>query len=408
MAKDDVRIGQNTDTRRGYLRAVGDFCTAADGQVVKPKTMLSMASEVYLNGGKDPKSYGILGFVYFEVHNKQSVDHKISANDCKTYLSRLSEKRSGTSCYGENNGDTKGGTWQVGNEAISYHALANSLPPNQDALNKLFTGPALEALSVNKGSGSPLDPWPLDLQTSILPTSCHSHNDYEKAIPLWSALAAGCSAIETDVWLQNGEAILGHNGPERGRLLLKQYVEPLRKILDHNNRGATTRVGLYKAKPGHSVTLMVDFKSSGDDTLAAVVKALEPLRQGGYLSSVVDGKFVERQITVVASGSSNFDRFVSGSGIPNRDVFYDAKLDAWDARYSTTNSQYASANLKSQGGWDKAEAKVREQVNKAHAVGLKVRYYDLPSTDYWERLANIGVDRLNADDMSETARLPRL
>jgi hypothetical protein len=40
------------------------FCSAANGQQVNPSGYISMATEVFLNGGKDPATYGILGFVY--------------------------------------------------------------------------------------------------------------------------------------------------------------------------------------------------------------------------------------------------------------------------------------------------------------------------------------------------------
>lgn len=64
MPKDDVTIAQGTDTRRGYAKAVQAFCAAANGKTVKPDGYLSMATEVFLNGGKDPKVNGVLGFVY--------------------------------------------------------------------------------------------------------------------------------------------------------------------------------------------------------------------------------------------------------------------------------------------------------------------------------------------------------
>ena len=56
-------IGAGTDTRRGYLSAVRDFCTTVDGLTVEAGGYLSMSTEVFLNGGKDPKVYGVLGFV---------------------------------------------------------------------------------------------------------------------------------------------------------------------------------------------------------------------------------------------------------------------------------------------------------------------------------------------------------
>ncbi|KAI2783412.1 hypothetical protein F4815DRAFT_349901 [Daldinia loculata] len=414
MPRDNVTIAQGTDTRSGYSTAVQTFCSAANGQTVKPSGYLSLATEVFLNDGKDPATYGVLGFVYFEVHNKESSDHTISIENCEKYLLALSAD--GGQCSGEQNHDTKGGTWQVGNNGVSYHALGNEIPPQQDAVNKLFSGSALGAQSVNKGSGPPLNPWPLDSVNSVKPTNCHSHNDYTRNIPVYSALSAGCIGIEADVWYSNGDVTIGHILPTPGRTLTVQYTQPLRAILDHNNGGSPGNVGLYKASPGQSVTLLVDFKTSDIQTLDAVVKALQPLRDGGYLSYLDGDKFVERQITVVASGSAPFDRISSGDGVPNRDVFYDAHVDQWDSRFTSQNSYYASADFEDAVGSPGSvndfsqdqKSTVQSQVEKAHSAGLKVRYYNLPGDYLWEPLAVLGVDRLNADDMYDTARLPRV
>jgi hypothetical protein len=313
--------------------------------------------------------------------------------------------------------------------------LANQVPPKQDAINKLFRGSALGTQSVNKGSGAPLNPWPLDSLGSVKPTNCHSHNDYERDIPLFSAMSAGCVAFEADVWLSGSDVIIGHILPTPGRTLKAQYVEPLRAILDHNNGGSPGSTGVYTSKPSQSVVLMIDFKTSDAKTLDAVVAALQPLRDGGYLSRVEGGKFVEKQVTVVASGSSSFDRINTGDGVPNRDIFYDAKVDGWNAKYNNLNSYYASADFKdaignpgSANSFTQAQKdKVRSQVEQAHSAGLKVRYCkliytlylmasnlqtcfsdNLPGEYMWEPLKELGVDRLNADDMSNTARLPRI
>lgn len=256
------------------------------------------------------------------------------------------------------------------------------MPPKQDAINKLFSGSALTTQSVSKGAAAPLNPWPFDSLDQVKPVAVHSHNDYTRNIPVFSAFSAGCAAIEADVFLSNGDVIIGHVFPTPGRTLRVQYTDPLRAILDHNNGGKPGDNGIYKSSPKQSITLLVDFKTSDAGTLDAVVKALQPLRDGNYLSRVVDGKFVERQVTVVASGNSDFDRINRGDGVPNRDVFYDAKLDQWDPKYNTLNSQYASANFKnavgnpsSAGAFTNAQKqKVREQVRNAHNAGLKVRY----------------------------------
>ncbi|KAJ2969294.1 hypothetical protein NQ176_g8742 [Zarea fungicola] len=111
MPRDDVAIGQGTDKRPGYASAVQTFCSAANGKTVKAGGFLSLATEVFLNGGKNPSQYGILGFVNFEVHNKIKSDHIISQADCIRYLNALSAD--GGKCSGAANKDTKGGTWQL-------------------------------------------------------------------------------------------------------------------------------------------------------------------------------------------------------------------------------------------------------------------------------------------------------
>lgn len=360
-------------------------------------------------------------------------------DSCKEYLNALSED--GGECSGSDHKDTKGGTWQVGDEDVSYHALGQPVPPKQDAINELVVSDVLEAQSVNKGSGAPLDPWPLDSLNSVHPTSCHSHNDYDQDIPLFSALSAGCAGVEIDVWYSNDDAEIGHTSPTSGRTMKAQYVDPIRAILDHNNGGSPGSNGVFSAEPNRSLDILVDFKTSDDETLDAVVAALQPLRDGGYLSYFDGSDFVEKQVTVSCSGNAPFDRIASGDGVPDRDVFYDAKVDEWDSKYSDQNSNYASANFKDAIGnpgsvdsfsQDQKDA-VSAQVGPAHDAGLLVRYCkkpkpshhmakpgvrrsmltfsaidELPGDYMWEPLAELGVDRLNADDLSDTARLARI
>lgn len=288
----------------------------------------------------------------------------------------------GGKCSGDTNADTKGGTWQVGNNGISYHALGNKLPPRQDAINKLFRGAALQTQSVNKGGSAPLSPWPFNSVDIVKPTTCHSHNDYDRDIPLFAAMSAGCIAFEADVWYMLGNLYIGHSLPTIGRTLKAQYVDPLRAILDHNNGGSPGNKGIYNAKSSQSVVLMIDFKTSDSRTLDLVNEALQPLRDGGYLSRIEGGKFVEKQVTIVASGSASFDRINTGDGVPSRDIFYDAKVDNWEEKYTSVNSYYASANFKNAVGnpgsvasfTDTQKDKVRSQVQQAHSAGLKVRY----------------------------------
>ncbi|RYO98566.1 hypothetical protein DL763_002096 [Monosporascus cannonballus] len=309
--------------------------------------------EVFLNGRKDRKTYGLLGYVCSKVRSKQASDHIVenkfftypitrgyvahcqAEEKCKEYLKKLLE--GGGRCYGPSNGDTKGGTWRVGDNAVSYHALGSKVPPREDALNKLYADAAISEQHVNR---------------------CD--------VPLFSALAAGCLAVQADVHLVGDDLEIGRNRPARGRTLGRRCVGPLPVILGHNGGGwSGGRAGDFGAKPDHG-----------------------PHADGGLQDY----------------GSAPIDRIASGDGIPSADVFYDADVNGLDGRdYRDTNSYYASVNNKGLSrkpsfGGDDEEAGCRS------SGGAILRQ----SESEWEKPIELGVDMLDADDMSNTARLPRI
>lgn len=73
MASNDVSIAGGGDTRKGFNTAVDDFCAEADGQVVEAGGYLSLATEVYVNAGKQPAEYGVIGYVYCEIFFSSSL-----------------------------------------------------------------------------------------------------------------------------------------------------------------------------------------------------------------------------------------------------------------------------------------------------------------------------------------------
>ncbi|KAH0421245.1 hypothetical protein CcaCcLH18_13548 [Colletotrichum camelliae] len=90
--------------------------------------------------------------------------------------------------------------------------------------------------------GKPIDGisrWLKEFTHSVVPRNCHSHNDYWRPYPLFSALAAGCVGVEADIWLSDDglDLLVGH---DRGslsseRTLQKMYLDPLVSILEHQN-----------------------------------------------------------------------------------------------------------------------------------------------------------------------------
>ncbi|EOD45275.1 putative rrna biogenesis protein [Neofusicoccum parvum UCRNP2] len=164
-----------------------------------------------------------------------------------------------------------------------------------------------------------------ELTRGITPIRCHSHNDYWRRVPLFDALAAGCTSVEADIWPADGLA-----SP------LSLYIDPITAILEHrsqaNGTGDARSPTVFDADDSTpaSLVLLLDFKDRSPALWAAVQAQLQPLRNRGWLTrwDRERGARVTRAVTVVATGDAPFDAIV---GAAHRDVFYDAPLDRLDA-----------------------------------------------------------------------------
>ena len=284
--------------------------------------------------------------------------------------------------------------------------------------------------------------YPTDFLRDITPIPCHSHNDYWRRVPLFSALRHGCTGVEADVWLFDDELYVGHNTASltRNRTFTSLYIDPLVEILENQNPDTDfyngTSHGVFDTDPGKSLTLLVDLKTGGAETWPWVLKQLQPLRERGWLSYVENNKLHTRQITVVGTGNTPFDVLMQNSTY--RDAFFDAPLDQmWEPRQTTPemadwpefddslpgerldedegsaeesklsppenvgqgmsgvlptdefnelNSYYASVSFGKavgrmwRGRLSPRQMKIiRGQIRGAHRRGLKARYWDLPS-----------------------------
>ncbi|KAM0345161.1 hypothetical protein ACHAPU_006796 [Fusarium lateritium] len=255
-----------------------------------------------------------------------------------------------------------------------------------------------------------------------LPVPCHSHNDYWRPMPFYSALNAGCVGIEADVWAVQNELYVGHDlgGLSTDRTLTSMYIRPLMELLQSRNLHRDPDLpplGAYGRKPYHTMVLLVDLKSNPNTSWPLLLERLEPLRQRGWLSHVKDGKFVSRPVTVVGTGDTEL-RLVNEE-TPSRDVFFDAPLDQLgEDLYDSLNSYYTSVSFEksigkvgSKGLKPEQLEKLRGQISLAHKQGLKTRYWGMP---YWplqvrdqlrDTLIDEGVDVLNTDDLLEAREI---
>ncbi|KAK0719845.1 hypothetical protein B0H67DRAFT_574362 [Lasiosphaeris hirsuta] len=283
----------------------------------------------------------------------------------------------------------------------------------------------------NSGDEDPLAKWgepgtgtediawyPTDFLRDVIPVACHSHNDYWRKVPLFSAVYAGCTGVEADVWLRKQDLLVGHDTAalQPNRTFLSLYVNPLVKILERQNPSTeyynAKRRGVFDTDPDQTLVLLVDLKTNGAETWPLVLKQLDPLRERGWLTYVQDGDIHHGPITVVGTGNTPFDQIIANSTY--RDTFFDAPLDHLDnSTFDSINSYYASTSLWASIGnvWfrggpnDDQLAKIRKHLQEAHRRGLKARYWELPPwpihtrNRVWEVLMQEGVDMLNVDDL---------
>ncbi|KAL8951491.1 MAG: hypothetical protein Q9222_002545 [Ikaeria aurantiellina] len=275
--------------------------------------------------------------------------------------------------------------------------------------------------------------YPTSFSRDVVPIPCHSHNDYWRRIPLYDALAAGCTGVEADVWLDDGKLLVGHSrrSLKESRSLQSLYINPLASILSRQNSVAAPSSGMadctngiFDMNPNTTLALLIDIKTDGLASLQEVSKSLEPLRLRQCLTHFDGSRLVSRPITVVVTGNAPFS-FITSQDNSSRDIFFDAPLDQlWGEdlptgvpKYQLENSFYASVSMKDAIGapWlgvlSPAQVNVlRGQIQAAKQRGLKARYWDTPGwpiglrNHIWDVLQKEGVGMLNVDELTDASK----
>lgn len=298
-------------------------------------------------------------------------------------------------------------------------------------------------------NGAGVTKWVNDYSNSVMPVAVHSHNDYWRPRPLFSALAAGCSSVEADVWVtEDGKDLLVGHHPwklSKDKTLRSMYIDPMRQILDKfnpSNRTANMTLaqranGIFQTDPDTTLVLLIDVKSKANQTWPLVMQQLEPLRERGYLTRIENGTVIPGAITLVGSGNVALFPQVMGAGCNAlsfyQDGFLDAplqlltdpqkfsKLDECNTeaflnipmvKYYTASAPFMQSIGMVRSGFTATQReKVRSALDAAQAKGLVSRYWQLPKwpislrDSVWDTLAKEGIGLLNADDIESATRL---
>jgi hypothetical protein len=226
----------------------------------------------------------------------------------------------------------------------------------------------------------------------------HAHNDYEHKRPLLDALDHGFCSVEADIYLVDGELLVGHDRkdlrPER--TLEKLYLAPLReRVRDNGGR-------VYAGGP--TIFLLIDIKTEAKSTYAALAKVLA--RYDDILSVTRGGKFEPRAVTAVVSGNRARDtiaaeevRYVGIDGRqPDLDATVPAHLMPW------ISDRWPSIfHWQGEGPMPQEErTKLLDFVDKAHRHGRLVRFWATPEQPaLWKELLAAKVDLINTDKLDE-------
>lgn len=143
--------------------------------------------------------------------------------------------------------------------------------------------PSLQRI-LDRAHQAPLYTYPTSLTQGIIPKYIHSHNDYWRDVPFYSALSVGAVSVEVDVWLYNGTLHVGHEqgALTRERTFQSLYIDPILDTLQRQNPNssfltAPTYNGVFDTNGRQTLYLFVDLKTDGPTTWPYVVRALEPL-----------------------------------------------------------------------------------------------------------------------------------
>ncbi|OAP61637.1 hypothetical protein AYL99_03840 [Fonsecaea erecta] len=265
--------------------------------------------------------------------------------------------------------------------------------------------------------------YPTDLTRGIIPKPIHSHNDYWRDVPFYSALSVGCASVEADVWLYNDTLYVGHeeSALTQARTLDSLYIQPILDTLRRQNPtspfvNSPSRNGVFDTSSGQTLFLFIDVKTDGHTTWPAVVSALEPLRAPGYLTTFNGTGVTSGPVTVIGTGNAPLDLI---QPLHERDYFFDAHLDLLNSTESDITadiSPVASTNFDAQFGpingttFTPAQMELLiSQIEVAKSKGILPRYWDTPGwpistrNAVWATLLEQGVGLLNADDLPAAA-----
>jgi Glycerophosphoryl diester phosphodiesterase family len=234
--------------------------------------------------------------------------------------------------------------------------------------------------------------------------NAHAHNDYEHKRPLFDALDRGFTSVEADVFLVDGNLLVGHarEALRPGRTLESLYLAPLADRVQQNG-------GHVYSKPTRFF-LLIDIKDDPRQMYGELQRLLA--KHADMLTTLEGDKIRPGAVTIVLT--SHRPELATVDPHP-RYAGLDGRLSDLNSHAPAHIMPMLSDNWTKQFHWtgdgpmpENERAKLRQIVKKVHASGRVVRFWATPENEaVWRELRAADVDLINTDELDRLATFLR-
>lgn len=218
----------------------------------------------------------------------------------------------------------------------------------------------------------------------------HSHNDYQRRVPIYQAYAQQLASIEIDVYERNGDLVVAHDRHEvaTAKTIDELYLRPILDLFKANG-------GKPWADSENTFSILVDLKTPANPTLDILTKKLAKYQDVFNVEKNPYG------VKVIISGNrpdpKDFHKYPSFIYFDGDRLDYTEKELEKIAMISFSLRDNADWNGKGMFKKDQ-QKKVEELIEGVHKLGKPIRFWAAPDgVNAWNRLHTMGVDYINTD-----------
>lgn len=224
------------------------------------------------------------------------------------------------------------------------------------------------------------------------PVYIHSHNDYWRPAPFWTAYSHKLYSYEADVYLVDGVICVAHDREDikLENNLENLYIKPIVSVYKENG-------GKPWEDAKHGIQLLVDIKDETEPTMAALVEAF------GKYPEVFDRSVNPYGVQIAITGNfpkpEDFDKYPKFMGIDGRlDINYTPEQLERVVLISESLNDFVKWNGKGT-LFPEEEERLLAVIDKVHKMGKPIRFWSTPECEstYYTFL-NYGIDFVNTDD----------